>query len=113
MSYNPGLQAMLAAQQTAAEAARRASIVAQQSQCHAQRKAKQQAAQRVAAARPAPRPQIGTPHLPSGVYGQPSRRITAPPSQSYYGSTGRYVDEDDWIAVVVGVIVIIVIIAVL
>jgi hypothetical protein len=93
--------------QQGADALRRATIAAQQSQYHAERKAKQQTAQRVAAARRAPHPQVGTPHPSSGVYGQPPRRITAPPPQQYYGSTGRYVDEDDWIAVVVGVIVIV------
>ncbi len=99
--------------QAGADALRRASIAGQQSQYYAERKAKQLAAQRVAAARPAPRPQVGTPHPPSGVYGQPPRRITAPPPQPYYGSTGRYVDEEDWIVgVIVAVIVIVIVIVV-
>jgi hypothetical protein len=117
MHYDPGLLAMIAAHRVAADAARPASIAAQQSQYLAQQKAKQQATQRVVASRPAPLSQIGMPHLPSGVNGQPSRRITALPPQSYYGptyrSTGRYVDKEDWIAVAGAIIAIIVIITVL
>lgn len=98
--------------QQGADALRRAQQLNQQNQYYAERKAKQRAAQRAAAARPAPRPQVGTPYPPSGVYGQPPRRITAPPPQPYYGSTGRYVDEDDWIVgVIVAVIVIVIIVA--
>jgi multidrug efflux pump subunit AcrA (membrane-fusion protein) len=109
MSYNPGLQAMLDAQRAAADAARRASIAAQQRQYQAEKRARQQAA----AARSAARPQIRTPQPRSGMVGQPPRRITAPPSQPYYGSTEGYADEDGWIIGVIAVIVVIVIILVL
>jgi hypothetical protein len=113
MSYNPGLQAMLNAQKATADAAHRASIAAQQCQYHAERKAKQQAAKRNATARPAPRPQIRTPQPPSGVVGQPPRRITVPSPRPNYGSTGGYVDEDGWVVGVVGVVGVVVIIVII